>query len=197
MSWRSYLSPLRIFSHPPNSTHPSIIVTEHYGRRHLLVDGEPQSSNHYLSNWKRLLRARPLRQLPTQSRVLVLGLGAGQLAWVIQNRYPGWYMTFVEIDEVVIRVAKDFFDIIPTKQISIVHADAKHFVHDSRTHYDLIIVDLYSGDEVPPFVASDTFLRDLARLLTPRGHVLFNYASHDFDRAKFVAFEVKTEKLIL
>jgi spermidine synthase len=54
-------------------------------------------------------------------------------------------------------------------------ADAFAFIKADRETYDLIIVDLFFGREVPEAVTSSDFLQQCKARLQPGGHLVLNY----------------------
>lgn len=72
--------------------------------------------------------------------------------------------------------------------------NAEKYMKKNRSKHDLLIVDLYNGDDVPIFVSSDIFLRQIAKAIKKKGKVVINYASHSFGENDFVRFEQKLAK---
>lgn len=189
MRWLSVFLPITIFKQI-SSLGTLIEVREIFGQKKMDLDGYPQTSNHYLKYWKKLINNYDLnKQKITQ--VLVLGLGGGNLATILEHEMPRANTTFVELEEEVVEVAKNFFGISENKMRKIVVSDAKIFMKKNITKYDLIIVDLYSGDDVPSFVSSRNFLNQIRNSLKKNGSTIFNYASHSFRKNDFLAFEAK------
>lgn len=171
-----------------------IEVREVYGKRKMDLDGYPQSNPRYYSNWKRILRKiRFYKDSP--GLALMLGLGGGDVVDIIAKYTPMQHTTVVEIDSTVIKVAKEYFDIGNDRRRTIIQADAEKYLSDNRRKYDLIIVDLYDGDAVPTFVATDKFLWNISKSLDPHGYAIINYASHSFGKSNFDVFESKLEKV--
>ena len=90
-----------------------------------------------------LLLCPPLSQSPS---ILILGLGGGCLPSFLQFYYPKATITAVDIDEEVIRVAKEYFRLNPS--IQTVNADALTFIkeQEGKSTYDYIFVDIDSKD---------------------------------------------------
>ncbi|MBF9221042.1 spermidine synthase [Hymenobacter ruricola] len=113
--------------------------------------------------------------LPGLGRVLLLGLGGGSAVATLRLDFGfKGHITAVDIDPVVISIARDEFGIIEAENLQIVCADAFTFVKTHPARFDLIIVDLFIDNQVPAkFLAAD-FWQDTCRLLRPAGHLIFN-----------------------
>lgn len=113
--------------------------------------------------------------LANASSILLLGLGGGSVIDSLRNRfgYPG-HITAVEIDPVVIRIANEEFDIIPNDHLEIIENDAYIFVTYTQATFDVVIVDLFIDDKVPPQFYSWHFCDSLKRICAPGGQVVFN-----------------------
>ena len=189
MTWLSYFSPLTLYK-SKSKLGTLIEVREVLGLRKMDLDGYPQSNDTYRRYWKRILKKYIVGRQES-GRALVLGLGGGDLAKIITRLLPQWHATYVEIDAEVANVARDYFGIDQTKNLKIVVADAKKYMAANHSKYDLVIIDLYSGDKIPHFVSQTPFLHQIKRSLSPGQDAIFNYASHSFGEDDFVNFGQK------
>lgn len=193
MNLLSFLIPLKLYK--AKTTMGTLIeVRELFGKKKMDLNGYPQSGSNYQKYWRYVFRMIKLDKLNRLGSGLVLGLGGGDLVKLLDLAQPNWDTTYVEIERQVIEIAIRFFGISETEKRKIVIQDAKLFMATNKHKYDLIIVDLYSGDEVPRFVSSDPFMRDIARAMNPMGMTIFNYASHSFRDNDFKSFENKLHK---
>lgn len=107
--------------------------------------------------------------------ILVLGLGAGSVVHLLRNKYrQAAPIVGVEYDPEVIRLGKQYFGLGDYQHLEIVEGDAAQFVTANKTVFDLLIVDLYNGLDVPPQFESEPFLGQIASLLAPKGLLIFN-----------------------
>lgn len=135
--------------------------------------------------WGRLVD-KLYEEMPNLKSVMVLGLGGGSMQHLLSKKFPGIYITSVEIDKVVVDLAKKYFrlDDIPNHRIII--ADALRVVAVpeeygiSKQSMQAVVVDIFCGEKYPELGASGNFINCLRELVIPGGLVVFNriYFSH-------------------
>lgn len=163
MSLSSYLIPQTIarFSSKYNQ---DIRVIEEAGRPKLLVNGSRQSGKYIEWLWKKAFAAfGPL----SASSILVLGVGGGSVIHILRRLYPQALIVGVDIDPQIIEIGKKYFGLSEVPNLELIAADAKDYKITRR--YDLVIVDLFIGRNIPDFVLERSFLGRLG----PR--VIINY----------------------
>lgn len=113
--------------------------------------------------------------LSTCKNILLLGLGGGNVIKTLQEDYNYQHkITAIEIDSVIIKIAKDEFGISNSDKVKIICTDAFDFVAKNTEVFDLIIVDLFIDDTIPtPF-----FTNNFWQHLTHTKQLLFNAALH-------------------
>ena len=114
------------------------------------------------------------------SNVLILGFGAGSVASILCHEYKkDAHLTGVEKDPVVIELAKKYFHIDRYKNLSLHIEDAGDFVENCDKKFDLVVVDIFVGADVPEKFREEKFLAGLGRLLSPAGISFFNVVVYD------------------
>lgn len=194
MNILSYLLPITLFK-STTILNTKIEVRELFGVRKLDLDGFPQSGLIYQKYWKNIFFKLKIDQMTNVGNALVLGLGGGDLAKILEKTKPLWKTTFVELEPEIVDVARNYFGINATPSRSLVVADARDYMAQNTKKYDVVIVDLYSGDSVPDFVTSPSFLKQVALALHPKGIAIFNYASHSFRENNFELFRQQLLKI--
>ncbi len=127
----------------------------------------------------------------TQS-VLVLGLGAGSIAETIRNHFRSQApLTLVDIDPVMVQLAKGEFNIHAFDPVTLILADAFDYVKTCLQTFDLIIVDIFIIDTIPEKFTQDEFLSELARIISPNGKLLFNTMRNTMTRAQHKSIQKK------
>jgi spermidine synthase len=194
MTWLSYIVPVTRFKGITRKG-TLIEVREIFGKKKLDLNGYPQSNPSYVHHWKNIFTSANIVDLPTKSKILVLGLGGGDIARILEGINANWHLTMIELEPEVVVVAKQYFGITDTVHRSIVVANAKKYMESNIKKYALVIVDLYSGDSIPTFVISNKFLVNVRHALRKEGLAIFNYASHSFRDNDFSLFESKLNKI--
>ncbi|SVD20228.1 uncharacterized protein METZ01_LOCUS373082, partial [marine metagenome] len=99
-------------------------------------------------------------------RVLVLGLGVGVIPTNLSKN--GSHIDVVELDPKVLKIAEKYFD-FDKSLINLYFEDARTFVRRCEHKYDVVLVDLYRGDGIPPHVVSFNFFENIKECLSEYG----------------------------
>jgi len=111
-------------------------------------------------------------------QVLMIGLGGGSTQRAYQHYYPTVAVATVEIDPLVVRVARDYFSIgeSPTHKIHV--ADGRVFLRRSTNYYDAILMDAYAenryGSFLPQHLVTWEFFQIASARLTTNGVLAYN-----------------------
>ncbi|PID72214.1 MAG: hypothetical protein CSB34_03930 [Desulfobulbus propionicus] len=113
---------------------------------------------------------------PAPSRFLLCGLGGGAIAHFLHHHHPDGQQDIVEKEAKVIRVAKKYFGLPQTEQITLYHQDAVDFIcnHPPNTAYHIAFIDLFSQDAMAPPVYVADFYRGIFDLLDAQGVIAVN-----------------------
>jgi len=79
-------------------------------------------------------------------RVLVIGLGGGSLVTGFLDDYPDVLVDVVEVDPVVVDVARRYFGLPKSRRLRVLVDDGRAFLRRTRRRYDLIVMDAYTTD---------------------------------------------------
>jgi len=126
--------------------------------------------------YARMMMASLLLQ-PQPKRILMIGLGGGTLPMALDRLFPEATQDVVEIDEAVVRVARDYFDFAPSDRVKVFAQDGRVFVKRAVRRgekYDLIMLDAFNGDYIPEHLMTREFLEEVRALLTPDGVLAAN-----------------------
>jgi len=118
--------------------------------------------------------------VPNSKRALILGLGAGTVA--NRMRGAGTAVTVVDINTDILTAARDHFG-FDGAGIEIDIQDARTFVRACRHDYDVVIVDLFLGDNVPDYLLTRQFFTDVRRCASPGGAMVMNAFFDDTNNA--------------
>ncbi|MEM5563531.1 fused MFS/spermidine synthase [Psychroserpens sp. AS72] len=107
--------------------------------------------------------------------VLLLGLGGGSVIKTLRDDFKYQkHITAVDIDPVMIDIAKSEYDIQETSELKIICKDALEFVKQKTQPYDLIIIDLFIDTSIPKEFLTLNFWNDIIHLKSSNGEILFN-----------------------
>jgi uncharacterized protein YuzB (UPF0349 family) len=136
---------------------------------------------------QRVLKDEALKVIELEP-ALILGLGAGSLMHIFRKEWQ-WDVpvTGVEIDPIVLQAGRKYFELDKYENLDIVQSDALDYVRQCDREYGLIIVDVYVGSEVPAALQEEAFIRQLARITSRPGMVLFNRMVSDKEGAHATA----------
>ncbi|MBP1733270.1 MAG: putative lipoprotein [Deltaproteobacteria bacterium] len=109
---------------------------------------------------------------PEPRRVLVVGLGGGSIPSFLHKHYPKTRIDAVEIDPVVVEVAKQFFGFSEDETLKAYVQDGRQFIEERPNVYDIIFLDAFGSDSIPYHLATREFLEAVRRAITPQGVVL-------------------------
>jgi spermidine synthase len=111
-------------------------------------------------------------KLPEKSDALILGVGGGAFANLLQNNV-GFNVDAVELDRRVPEVARHYFGL--SDKVNIIVDDARHYLEKTQKKYDVIVFDAYRGEFPPPHVFSLESLTKAKSLLKKDGLIVVNY----------------------
>ena len=96
-------------------------------------------------------------------------------------------MVGVEIDEEILRIARQFFELEKIPNLEIVTGDGGEYVASYQGDpLDLVFVDAYLGGNFPLHFNEEQFLSELKRIVAPGGLVVVNRAG-GFSHSQFGA----------
>jgi spermidine synthase len=122
---------------------------------------------------------------PQTRRVLFIGLGGATLPKQFLRFYPELTMDVVEIDPLVVSVARKWFAMPNDPRLRIHVADGRTFLKRSSLkrsseQWDLIVIDAYTtnryGDTIPAHLTTREFFAEAAERLSPGGILYFHCA---------------------
>ena len=111
-------------------------------------------------------------------RVLMAGLGGGSTQRAYQHYYPKVLVDTVEIDPIVVAVAKKYFHVTETPRLRIHTNDARVYLRRSTNTYDVILMDAYSttryGSSLPAHLTTKEFFTIANAHLNTNGVLAYN-----------------------
>jgi len=107
-------------------------------------------------------------------RLLLIGLGGGSVARHFHRN--GWTVEAVEIDPLVIKIARDYFGLDST-EARVHQMDGRRFLASTRNTYDLIVLDAFGSTSIPFHLVTKEVFGIIASRLAPDGMLILNVQS--------------------
>ncbi|WP_053990435.1 spermidine synthase [Mangrovimonas sp. TPBH4] len=170
----SYLYPIR--KKVPSQYNGKLEVTWYDGKKYL----NTKNANYSYGSLQEILKFG-LEQINLNpiSNCLLLGLGGGSVIDTLRSDFNfQQHITAVDIDPVVIAIAQKEFQHYNSPALNMVCADAKAFIHETTTRFDLIIVDLYIDAYMPSQFTELSFWKAILKSHSKQGAIIFNAALH-------------------
>ena len=114
-------------------------------------------------------------------RIAMIGLGGGSLAKFCSRELPNTCIDVVEINPHVVAL-RDAFHVPPDDDRFHVHLDdGARFISQSPDRYNVLLVDAYTRDGIPPQLASMEFYDSCKRALRENAVMVLNLYCKDAD----------------
>jgi len=136
-----------------------------------LIQNRTTLENKSVSMYTYVLESLAHSYVPDAKDVLVLGLGAGILPRHFKDESIN--VSVVEINSVALSAARTNFGFDP-ENINIHLEDARTYVRACNQNYDVVVVDLFQGDNIPDYLMTKEFFSDLRKCVRSRGAVVMN-----------------------
>ena len=166
------------------------IVTLQFGRRppvHMQSQVNLSNLRRHMLEYTKLAFCGLLYK-PEPERILVLGLGGGVIPREMHHYFPTLEIDVVEIDPVILKIARQFFGFCEDDKLRVHIADGRMFIkkqlrRDPVPKYDLVILDAFNSDYIPFHLMTKEFLEEVKGVLAADGVVIANvfYSNRLFD----------------
>ena len=104
--------------------------------------------------------------------LLILGLGTGTYATQCETYYSDTDITGVEIDQAIIDLAYEYFDL--SSEVQTETADGRSYLNSCTETYNVIMVDAYQDITIPFQMSSVEFFTEVQEHLTEGGVMVVN-----------------------
>ena len=104
--------------------------------------------------------------------VMILGMGSGTYATCCTRYFPGMSVMGAEIDGKIAAIARTYFDLPDSVEVSV--ADGRAYLAASDQLFDVIMVDAYQDITIPFQMSSREFFTEVAAHLKPEGVMVVN-----------------------
>jgi len=152
-------------------------ITWHNGKKHL----NTKNANYSYGSLQKILKFGLHKiDLSNCNKILILGLGAGSvIETLIKDFKYKNHITALDIDPVIIEIAKAEFNLSENKNLKIICENANSFMKRNKNLFDLIIVDLFIDDLVPSEIYKLSFWERITKSNSSKGSILFNASLQD------------------
>jgi len=158
-----------------------MVVEDAEGLRTLIFDNNDVEQSTVKLGDPNRLELRYTRVMPVAlaavkkpKRILIVGLGGGSIPNFLHMHYPDTHIDVVDIDPVVVEVAKKYFGFREDKTLRVHVADGRAFIEKCKRQYNIIFLDAYGAEDIPYPLATREFLQVVRKAVTPKGVVVTN-----------------------
>ena len=180
-TFQKYLSHFyRIVVEKTTSEYNSELIVAIQEGRYVL---NTRNSNYSFASLHRVFqKALNKIEINNSKSILLLGCGAGSIPTIIYKELGlNPHIDAVEIDEKVIALGNKYFGLNQYPNLNVVIDDAINFIEKTDNKYDIILVDLFKGINVPEEFLKQYFFESLKSLLKNNGEVLLNYVAYNYE----------------
>lgn len=180
--------------HQEQSFYADLKVIQGKGSRCLLMDGSPQtcivlgqgiSPARYIAELNRLSEF-----WPKNSRVLLLGLGAGAIVKSLNKEFS---IDIVELDQRIAELAQEYFGFELDENDRLFVDDARSFLKKTDKSYDIIISDLYFGNTIPVYLYTKEAVNFMKQRLAKGGVLITNIVGQLKGKDNLVVSLIRTQ----
>jgi spermidine synthase len=129
---------------------------------------------------------------PRPAKVLNIGLGAGAINRLFEIAFPQARMTTVEIDPMIVDVARRLTGFAESANNKVVIADGRRYLKQNTETWDWLVIDAYvRNSQVPPHLTTVEFFELAKNRLADHGVLVMNLHQGSKVFASIVATLVK------
>ena len=113
-------------------------------------------------------------------KVLILGLGMGSIIQILEKKLKAAYVA-IEIDPAIIELCNKYKSENFSADYIVIQENAFNYLCNQDKTYDLICMDIFCDQLVPPEFETHDFIKALKSSLSPKGLVIYNRLSLSAD----------------
>ena len=106
--------------------------------------------------------------------VLLLGGGASTMAEYMARQLPNTHIDVVEIDPGLENISRQYFSYQSLPNVKLIFDDARTYIQRTNRHYDVALIDVYNGGEIPYSLLTAEYGSELARITREDSLVVAN-----------------------
>ncbi len=139
-----------------------------------IPEGEYYSGSYLEDMWRTVLSYEKKEEF---KKILILGSGAGCAADGAMRFWPEAKIDALDYDKTIVDVGKIIYKDSKCKNVNFIISDAESFLKATAERYDLVIVDIFSGNRPVAILKDKQFLSDLKNVLESGGTIVVNVAT--------------------
>lgn len=148
------------------------------------LDDEPALLFDYNQRFLEMIESRRPR------RLLVIGGGVMMLPTAVYHRFPDVEIDVIEIDALLVQLARQFFDAPDDERLRYIVEDGRVYLERTDVLYDMIILDAFLGFTIPTHLLERSAIDLYRRHLNPGGVVAVNFISEFMSYRPRLAHEI-------
>uniref|UniRef100_A0A7C4XGL5 PABS domain-containing protein n=1 Tax=candidate division WWE3 bacterium TaxID=2053526 RepID=A0A7C4XGL5_UNCKA len=135
---------------------------------------------------------------PKMEKALMIGGAAYSYPKEFVQKFPGAKLDVVEIDPMVTDLAKKYFNLWETPNLTVFHEDGRTFLNKNKEVYDAIFIDAYNSKySIPNNLVTVEAIDLMGKSLTDEGVVIVNVVSAlSGEKSEFLWREYATYKKV-
>ncbi len=147
-----------------------------YGNRQspqsgMATDDDPELLFNYNQRFLEMIESR------RPKHILLIGGGVFMLPKAVLERFNDIRIDVVEIDSLLPELARQYFKLEDDPRLKIIIADGRDYVTNSTDTYDMIILDAFSGYDIPYSLLTREAVSLYKQHLTINGFMTINFIS--------------------
>lgn len=108
------------------------------------------------------------------AKILLLGIGTGSALDILSASENAFQITVIDIDPIIISLAKKYANISPVQEVAFVCSDASEWVSHHDEKFDLIFVDIFIHNITPDELKEESFLLKIKSMLNQEGNLIYS-----------------------
>ena len=160
----------------------------------IIVGGISQSGWLVREVWETGVRA-VAKEITSPEKVLILGLGGGSAVEAVAKQWKNAKIIGVDIDVQMVEMGKKYLGLGKFEQLDIIITDAKSWVKRQKLEYDVVLVDMFKGVNIPEYFKSEKYLNEVKKIVKSKGVVLFNHLYSSSEKEEALNLQNKLQKI--
>lgn len=124
---------------------------------------------------------------PRLAHVAQIGAGAGNMAGYAIRTFPTAEVDAIDIDRHAVELGARHFGLKPHPRLRVHIEDGRRWLANSATRFDVVMLDAYDDQSIPPALMDASFFALVAERLAPGGVVMQNVYLPIVDTARLLA----------